>query len=69
MELKYMDKVRVTKGFYEGLEGIVTDRGCVPHIGTQYYVEMEAVQNGLCVKTPSAWIDETRLEKIEGEES
>ena len=67
MELKYIDRVRVTKGFYEGLEGVVTDREYRPHIGIRYYVEMTSMQDGYCVKTPSDWISDTRLEKIEGE--
>lgn len=65
MELKYLDKVRITKGFYEGLEGVVTERSHMRHIGTRYYVEMEEMLNKCCIKIPKHWILENCLEKIE----
>lgn len=64
MEFKYMDKVRVTKGFYEGLVGFVTNRKCIPR--AQYYVEMYRIAYGFA-KEPHEWIFEEDLEKIEGD--
>ena len=67
MELKYLDKVRVTKGFYEGLTGIVTDSHHFLHIGTKY--RFEAIKfYGSLQKEIDAWIHEDSLEKIEGGE-
>ena len=65
MELKYLDRVRVTKGFYEGLEGEVTDERHADLELFKYYVEMNTVQNACFIRSPKDWILEDCLEKIE----
>ncbi len=68
IEIKYMDKVRVTKGFYEGLEGYVTKERNEIVCGSfssnkKYFVSLN-VEGGY-----NDWVREDCLEKIEGDKS
>ena len=63
MKFKYGDDVKVISGFYEGLNGYVTDKkvGCEITI-SDYYIKMEGLK-GTRRLIPSDWISEEDLEK------
>lgn len=66
-KLLYRNQVRITQGFYKGLEGIVTDISeCydTSKYYTKYYVEMTTLKNNV-IYTHNAWILEDSLEKLE----
>lgn len=67
MELKYMDKVKITKGFYSGLEGCVHDeRDRLSEgfsTGKRYRVALEMNDETISYEI-TKWINEDCLEKI-----
>lgn len=70
MELKYLDKVRITKGFYEGLEGCVHDERhrLMEGFNTRKIYKVSLKMNdGNVFYEIMKWINEEDFEKIEGD--
>lgn len=59
MELKYGNRVKVTKGFYEGMIGRVKD-----YYMESYYFETNVVTSYGSSEMINVWIKQDELEKI-----
>jgi len=62
MKFKYLDKVKVISGFYEGCEGTVTD---ISKFDSYYEVEIEKVGPKNKLRTKVTHIFENNLKKID----
>lgn len=64
--MKYNDKVRVIKGFYEGLEGIMIDKGfgLSGYRCFKKYLVLLNIKDTITNCDISRWISENYLEKI-----
>jgi len=70
--MKFGDKVKVISGFYEGIEGIITDEKLKlidldtfhPKSVKMYYFEGEKLINSMCIHEVRTWVNEKELEKI-----
>lgn len=63
--MKYYDKVKVTAGFYEGLEGNVVDREVKMPIDYDVYYVRGYKKIGIVMQEWSAWLSAKYLEKVE----
>lgn len=66
---KYLDKVKITDGFYEGWEGRITGYSGSGQQGDMYEVEIEGrdPNNRSCYISKTVDIPESYLKKIEKE--
>ena len=63
MKLKFMDKVKILSGFYEGLEGNLMEQDSAKE--DFYLVEGFLNTSRFMCKELSIWIDKINLEKLE----
>ena len=63
VEIKYGDRVKVTKGFYEGCKGIVV--GCCNYPSKVYTIEISKIDGTNALREKSVEIYFNNVEKIE----